>query len=252
MGDDEDAYDDEDGQPGTKGEEPTGTDTAGGNDESEVPAEQPDQAADAGEPPSRGAGEPASQSRGAQRFQRLSDDVKAARAEADRARQELENYRREQWQNNQNRAAEEERARMALMTPEERNEYRFNQQQRTTDQRLQQMELRATMMMDKATFDAKTISNPVYKKFASAVEARFDEQMRKGQPVDRETILKYLLGESALNGAGNSSAARKQARRRVEAQTVRPSSGKGDTERPGTRKSSGMSEAETRLKDILI
>jgi len=255
VGDDENdaAYEDDDtqGQPGTEGEGAEGQDSAGRDDEGDVSTERSDAGADAGASPSPGAREPEGQSRGGQRFQRLSDEVKRAREDADRARRELEDFRRQQWQQNQAQTEQEERSRMALMTPEERTEYRFTQHQRNTDRQLYQMQMQSAAMMDKATFDAMAVNNPVYRKYAAQVHERFEDQMRKGQPVDRVTILKHLLGELALDGAA-AAPARRQARRRVEAQNVRPSSPKGDTERPGGRRTPGMSEAESRLKDALI
>ena len=106
------------------------------------------------------------------------------------------------------------------------------------------------MELDKTTYAAKALNNPLYARMQPQVEEMFQEQLRKGQPTDRETILFHLLGKKAVTGAG-SSKPRQQARRRVENQRVSPSSGKSDTERR-TGASGRVSTAEERLKDVLI
>jgi hypothetical protein len=92
--------------------------------------------------------------------------------------------------------------------------------------------------------------SPVYARHADAVEAKFQEQMRKGAPVERELILKLHLGELALKaaGAGNGSAKR-QARDRVAAQKVPGGSGKGDT---ATDRGKAGNTPEARLKGVYI
>ena len=104
-------------------------------------------------------------------------------------------------------------------------------------------------LMDKTAYDAKATINPVYAKFKDEVENRFQEQVRRGQPVEREIILKVLLGERALEGAGKSGPARRQASRRVESQRVAPGSGRGDA--PSNRGRAGDT-AESRLKGVII
>jgi len=103
--------------------------------------------------------------------------------------------------------------------------------------------------MDKASYDAQAASNPTYKRYSAEVERMFAEQMAKGAPVDRITILKHILGAKALEGAAAAPRQRRAANTRVERERVAPSSGKGDQQRPSTRR---MSTAEERLKDVLI
>lgn len=248
-GDDEEVLgDDEDRELGAEGEAAVGEDESGRDDESEVSAQQPDAEADEGAPPSRGPAKPEAQSRGSTRFQRLANENREYRDRLDRLEREREQERRQYLQQQQQLTEQQERERLALMTPEERADYRITQHERRTAEVLRQTQINTAVHMDKAAYEAKAVNNPVYRRMQEAVEARFAEQMRIGQPTDRETILKYLLGEQAINGAASGGgAARRQARRRVEQQAVKPSAGKSSA--TTSRK---VSTAEERLKDVLI
>ena len=122
------------------------------------------------------------------------------------------------------------------------------QDRRQLEGRLQQSEMRMLMQMDKANYDTQAASNPVYRRMASEVERVFQEQVRKGQPVERQVILENLIGKQALNGAANSGTQRRAARKRVEQERVAPSSNRSST----TVQSRKVSTAEERLKDVLI
>jgi hypothetical protein len=236
---------DEELETGTGGDGTGGEDEPRGDEDTEISAEQPSDGGDAGEPPPAPARQPAREQRGSDRIQRLV-------AEQTTLRNELEQLKRErqQWQNNQQQQTEQqERERVALMNPEERAEYRITQYERRTEQRLRQSELNNQAAMDKASYDATAASNPTYKRYSAEVERMFAEQMAKGAPVDRTTILKHILGAKALEGAAQAPRQRRAANTRVERERVIPSTGKGDQQRPSTRR---MSTAEERLKDVLI
>ena len=245
----QDETDDEEREPGSEGEEPGGQDAAGRDEEGDLPAERADAEAGEGEPPARSPASDEAQPRGSARFQKLASENREYRERLERLERDRENER-QQWQRQQQQATEaQERDRLALMTPEERAEYRITQYERRTDARLQQFQLQSAMQNDKVAFEAKAAVNPVYRRMQTAVEDMFQEQVRKGQPTDRETIFFHLLGKQAANGAANPKP-RREARRRVESQRVTPSSGKGDTaRRTGTARTS---TAEERLKDVLI
>ena len=254
MVDDEDDVqvetdDDAEREPGSESEDTGGQDAAGRDEEGDLSAQRADAEGDEGEPPARGSTQHEIQQRGSARFQRLANENREYRERLERIERDRENER-QQWQNQQRQLNEaQERDRLALMTPDERADYRIAQHRSETQQQLRQIELRTAMQTDKAAFDAKATVNPVYRRMQSAVEDMFAEQVRKGQPTDRETILFHLLGKQAVSGAG-SNKSRQQARRRVENQRVTPSSGKGDTARRSG--STRMSTAEERLKDVLI
>jgi hypothetical protein len=233
----------------TESEEPSGQDTGDGNEAGDLSAKRGDAEEDDGEPPARGSGEPEAEPRGSARFQRLANDARAAREAADRARQELEEFKRQQWQREQQIQEREDRDRVALMTPDERADYRITRFEQAQRQRDSQRDIQVMAQLDKSTYDNQAAINPVYRRMQAQVEQTFQEQMRKGQPTDRRTILAYLIGLQALDGAANSGSAKRTARKRVDNQTVKPSRPAGDQAATSSRK---MSTAEDRLKDVLI
>ena len=236
---------DEELEPGTGGDGTGGEDEPRGDEDTQVSAEQPGDGGDAGEPQPAVPGKPTREQRGSERIQRLVTEQTQLRNELEQLRRE-----RQQWQQNQQQQTEQqERERLALMNPEERAEYRITQHERRMDARLRQSELTNQATMDKASYDAQAASNPTYKRYSAEVERMFAEQMAKGAPVDRITILKHILGAKALEGAAAAPRQRRAANTRVERERVAPSSGKGDQQRPSTRR---MSTAEERLKDVLI
>lgn len=240
--------DDDEIVPGTESENTSGQDDGGRDEDTEVSAEHADEEADDGE--SESVSEPAAkQGRAESRIQRLANEAKAAREEAAAARREAEEARRAAWQRSQAASEEERQARRALMTPEERVADDMAQMRREFAQQRHQDQMTTAALMDKTAYDAKATINPVYAKFKDEVEGRFQDLARKGQPVEREIILKVLLGERALEGAGKSGPARRQASKRVESQRVAAGSGRGDT--PSNRGRAGDT-AESRLKDVII
>ena len=233
---------------GSESEGATGEDSAGRDEDNEGSTQRAGDEGDEGAPQKGRAAVDEAEPRRSDRYQRLANENRDLRERMDRAERERENER-QQWQRQQQQLNDQqERERLNLMTPEERAEYRVNQHEQRTNARLQQSELRMLMQMDKSAYDAKAASNPVYRRMQEAVEQRFSEQSRIGQPTDRETILKFLLGEQALNGAATAGKQRRAATRRVENERVRPAAGKSSAT-PPVRK---MSTAEERLKDVII
>ena len=232
------------------GGEPEGSDAGGGDDGSEVSAEHPDGEVPAGE---RGVddGDGKAPTRGETRFQRLAYETKAGRAEAAEARREAAELRRSQAQASQHLTEQQERERLALMTPEERTGYQLDKMQRSTQQQLREMEFRTQNLTDKAAFDAKATIHPTYQRFQGAVEDKFQELLSKGTPTDRETILKFMLGEKAL-AAANPNRAKKAAQagqNRVAAQATKPGSAKGDA---ASQRGKVADSAEKRLQGQFI
>lgn len=239
---------------GTEGEGTEGQDPGEGDQEGDLPADQPVAEEDdgsGGEPAEKvAAEEPAKPSRGQARFQKLANDAKAARERAEKAEREIEELRRAQWQRDQQITEQQERERLALMTPDERADYRITQMERRNAEQLRAHQLQTAMHMDKAAFDAKATVHPIYARYKDEVEARFQDQLRKGAPVEREIILKNLLGERALDGALNGAGKAKAAgRKRIEAQKVAPGSSKGDAQ---SQRGKAGDTAEKRLQGVFI
>src|SRR3974390_253270 len=243
--------DDEDRDAGSESDGAGGEDTAGRAADGEISAQQPDAEADEGAPSSRHPAEHAGEPRGSsarERYQRLANENRDYRERLDRIEREREQERQNWARQQQTLNDQQERERLNLMTPEERSEYRIQQFERNNNARLQQSEMRMLMQMDKAHYDTQAASNPVYRRMASEVERVFQEQVRKGQPVERQVILENLIGKQALNGAASSGTQRRAPRKRVEQERATPTSNRSST----TVQSRKVSTAEERLKDVLI
>lgn len=138
--------------------------------------------------------------------------------------------------------------RLAMMDPDDRVAYLLNEQQQRTDQRLAQIEFRATDSADRTAFEGMCARNPVAAKLKDQVEERLAELRRTNLTAPRETVLKYLLGERALANAGraNGNANRRADENRTR-QTARPGSPRSDTSGGRT---GGVSEQEARFKRL--
>ena len=233
---------------GTNGEVAEGQDdgVGEGDDEPEGSTEHVDDAEDDGESedvaPRR--------SRAETRFQKLANEAKEAKTKAEAAEAEVRAMRVAQAQQNQHLTQQQEAERLALMTPEERADYKISRFERDAHIRAQNQELRTQALVDKASYDAKATINPVYAKYKDEVDAQFEERMKAGRPVEREVILKFMLGERALNGALSSTRkAKAQGQRRIDAQRTSSGNSKGD--RSAERQKAGNT-AESRLKDVYI
>jgi hypothetical protein len=227
-GDDDEVIQGTDEEVSTAGQGAEGQDGDVGAEEPELSAEHPDGEEDGGEQEVNAA-QRQQPSRGENRIQRLANEAKAAREEAAAARREAEELRRSQQQASQHITEQQERERLALMTPEERTVYTLDKQNRTFQAQMNQMRMEQAVQNDKIAFDAKASVHPTYAKYQEMVEKEFQEHLAKGTPVQREQILVNLLGRAALSSASKARKAAETGQRRVAAQTVRPGSAKGDT-----------------------
>lgn len=235
-----------------EGQNTEGQGDQGAEGAADLSTQHPDDQADDGEQEelTDGGGGRGAPSRGQSRIQRLANERAEHKARADRLEQELAEARRSQWQRDNQQTEAQERERLALMTPEERADYRISQIERKFSSERHADRMAHQSAMDKVSYDAKASTNPVYAKFADEVEARFQQQMQQGRPVEREIILRLLLGERALSGAAaGNGAARRQGRSRVESQRVAAGSGKGDA---ASARGKAGETPESRLKDVFI
>lgn len=188
--------------------------------------------------------EPREQSRAAKRFQKIRDEARAARAEAAQARKEIDELKA-QRQQPVGKSAEMIAAEEALMTPEERSESRLT---RLIDEQRRQNSVMQFQMQDQSdrnAYQAKAVNNPRYAKYADKVEAKLAEVRKGGGNTDRETVLKYLIGEAVMANNGKSPQAKKGADA-VRRQQARPTNGRGD--QPADRRAS--SSLAKRLEDL--
>lgn len=189
-------------------------------------------------------------SRSETRIQRLANETKQARDEAAALRRQMAELQQRAQAGNQQLTDQQERERLALMTPEERMDYRIDKMQRQTQQQIAHAQFSSMDVADKAAYDAKASIHPTYARYADDVDRRLQELRAQGQNIPREQLLRWIIGDRALTTAP---AARKKAqtegKRRIEAQRVAPSNSKGD--QANQRRKQGDTP-ESRLRDVLI
>jgi hypothetical protein len=233
--------DDEDQQHGSEGDGDQGAED-GEASEADLSTEHADDAEDGGQ------SQVAPRSRGEQRIQRLANEAREAKEKAERAERRLQELEsRNQFGQNQ-QTEQQERERLALMTPEERAEYRISRHEQTTQARIAQSEFRTADLVDRASFDAKAALNKVYSRYAPEVEKRLQELRREGQNIPREQLLRWIIGNKALESAG-APAKPSAGKQRVAAQRATPTNSKGDT---ASSRGKQATSAEARLKDQII
>lgn len=252
MADDDEVLPDEGtSDDGAQGEGAEGQDTGAGDEDSEVSPVSSDAPPEGDDGPQDGQPEgDRPVSRGANRFQRLSNDNAALREELAAARREREADRQRQVAQQQQWTEQQQQERWAVMTPEEKvEELRYWGQQQL--QSLQQQNaFQMGLLRDQMQYDAKATVNPVYARHKVEVERQYQEHMQQGRHIPRETLLYQMLGRRAVETAATSTRkAKVQGQKKIEAQTTRPSSNKGDA--ASSRGKSGDS-AEKRLAGVEI
>ena len=218
-------------------QEDTGTDgnEVGAEGETDDAAEQVDDAGEEGgegevdeaEPPEP----PKAATRGAQRIAALAERTKAAEERAERVERQLAELTRTR---NEQLTEQQETERLALMTPEERSDYKLDKARREFDFKLGQAQFVAQDQADKVAFSSKVATNPVFAKYESEVERRLAD-LRMGNPqkgippqnIPRIEMLKWVIGDRALAQAATPKG-KKQAAARVAAQVVAPAGAKGN------------------------
>lgn len=169
-------------------------------------------------------------SRGEVRFQKLSNEAREARERAERIEREFNEFRNRQQQQTTRESPEQEAQRLALMTPEERMEYRFDQAQRQNQQTMQAMAFQMQDTSDKSAFATLCMSDPVAAKYKDKVESELTRLRSQGQNVNREALLDYLIGRDVRAKRGPAAdRQRKDGERRIARQTGVPSNSKGDS-----------------------
>lgn len=129
--------------------------------------------------------------------------------------------------------------RMALLTPEERIREELQVAQQGFAREQQQLRFTVLDGNDRAAFEAKATVDPLYQKWKPKVEAELQVLRQQGMNADREKIMFYLIGKSAVEGRlqtrGQQRAAGAQ---RVQRQTTRPSNSGSDVQARRDRNSS--------------
>ena len=143
-------------------------------------------------------------------------------------------------------SAAQRQARLAEMEPWERDAL-------LTNERLTAFEAATTERMDKQYFDSLCARDPIAAKMAPEVERELAALRLRGQNVDRDTMLTFLLGQQARKNAGRATgrAARAAAGNR-DRQTTRPGSGRSDTSPVDRRETNTKAARDKRLENYQL
>ena len=162
-------------------------------------------------------------------------------------RRELQEFKAQQRQTAQQESPEQVAQRLALMTPEERLEYKLDQAERRNQQTMQSMQFQMQDSGDKSAFVALCASDPVAARYKDRVEAKLTELRSQGQNVNREALLTFLVGQDVrTRGGAAKNKQQKDGQRRTERQSVRPGNSRGDSQ-PNKR---GEKTLEERLENV--
>ncbi len=104
---------------------------------------------------------------------------------------------------------------------------------RQADQAIRNTQFQTFDAIDRNTYEMKSLSNPVYAKWAERVESELRKHRQQGGNASRESILKYLIGEAAL-GRIKAPAARGKTPARTAAERVTQPGGRS-TVAPGKK-----------------
>lgn len=165
-------------------------------------------------------------SRAQQRIQKLAEERATERAAREAAERERDFYRQQALQRQQ---PEEE------LDPDEK-------WRRDANARIQRTEMMAADVADRSAFLSKFSKDPEVLSLQEEVEAKLAQARAAGANPARENILKFILGERALDRRAKAPAVRKQAADRVSAAKGQPL---------GTKSNVASSKSEPSLYDRL-
>jgi hypothetical protein len=188
-------------------------------------------------------------SRGSKQFGELRAQARESQARADRLEREIASLRTEREADRARvvtETPEQENARLALMTPEERIDYKLDKAARNNQQQMQQIHFQTADQTDRLAYQTKAATDTRYAKYADEVEAKLAEARRTGGNPQREVVLKFILGEKLLANQAKSDSQKKAAAETIKRQKTSPMNGKGDQAAAG-RKSNTLAK---RLENV--
>lgn len=211
-----------------------------------------------GEPEALADGQPAQaapqQSKANERVRRALAEAKEAKQQRDAVQREMMELLRGQVSRQQAPAPVDpaiERQKLDLMTEEERIEYRLNKAMAPLQAQLAQLSLQNEVSSDRAQFSSLVSTRPEFKRFESKVEERFQQLLQAGKAQSRESILKYLIGETVFAKGGKAlSAARATGQENISRATTRPASGRSNVSGSEGSSQNEFAAAEARLKRL--
>lgn len=177
------------------------------------------------------------------------------RAHRERIEREFMEFRAAQQARQQQPSPEQEAERLALMSPEERADYKLNKALNEIQRQNAMSQFQTADRSDKALYDAKATTDKVYAKYAEKVETERQRQMRENNMViPREELLKWIVGQDVLQNRGKKvAAAARRGQDNIRRQTASVVNGRGNT--PANRQSSNANTQQARyerIKDLQI
>jgi len=223
------------------------------NEQGDQPQDQPEQEARGDQPQDQerqqDQPERRAPTRGENRFQALRNDNQRLDRELADTRRRLDEITRSMARPT-GETPEARAQRHALMTPQDVLLELQRESEGRMTQQIQLLQFQNLDTADRTAFQAKAAVDPLYAKWGPKVEGKLAELRAKGQSVEREVILKFLIGEAALERRGTKEGRRDvaQAAQRVRGQRVRPSNSGSDT----TADRRQQSSVERRLENVQI
>ena len=192
-------------------------------------------------------------SRAESRFQKLANTAREATERASKVEREFNEFKAQQ-----SRAAAQVQEKepteddMALWSTQQVIDYKLQKATGTMSRQLQQMQWNTQEMNDKAIYDRLKLSDPRAERYADEVEARLVTIRAAGQNVDRESLLKFVVGEKVMKGSGKAATKQKKAgAAEIRRQTTKAPTGGSDV-RGGRDKDSEAEARRKRLENIVF
>ena len=190
-------------------------------------------------------------SRGERRFQRIRNELKEARAEAQRTRAELEGRITQLQQGFQQPQPQMdprwEAERLASLSPEERMQEQLTRATEQHKYELARMRYEQADLNDQTEFKQRGTSDKRVSRYAQEVEQTLAGLRQQGMNPKRETIYFYLLGRKIAQAQGQPARQQKEGQERLRRATTRPTNAGGDV--PARR---GGKTLEQRLDGVLL
>lgn len=247
----DDTQDDEVKDDAVDDAEETADDAAEETDDAAEDGEADDAAEEDGEPGGKAAGE-APQSR---RDKRIATTLKERDEFKERAIR-AEALAEERAKPQVNLSADEQKRiredKLALMDAAEKKEFLRDEEMQSMKQTVLLTQLQTQDSLDKAAYDSKAATNPVYAKHAQAVAQRLFQERQRGMNYSRETILAQIVGESALKAKPKANE-KKAATERVKSSESKSTSGRSDaTVYKSGRGNESFNDLERRLENVVF
>jgi len=190
-------------------------------------------------------------SRAEGRIARLAREAREAKEEAAETRRQLQQMQQD-MQRRQAAAQEREPTddEMSLWTPQQVMDHKLGKATRQTNAQLAQLQFQMVNTGDKAAFVALQSADPLAKRYAAEVERRHAELVSQGQFVEREKLLRYVIGDAMYTRRrGAVEKQRGEGQRRIARERAPLANGRGDVAR-GREKLSDSAAREKRLENF--